>query len=78
MRKVHEVEKQPSGDGKEAKVKEALFGKDGLKEGSGDAASRAEVGDLSDGEAEQRVRDAAAEEEDRVRRRDQREVQVDG
>lgn len=72
MRKVREVEREPSGDGKEAKVQEALFGDGGLE------AGRHSDMDIADGEGEQRVRDAVEEEEDRIRRRDQRDVKVDG
>jgi hypothetical protein len=78
MRKVREVEKEPSGDGKEAKVKEALFGEGGLKDAGTDKDSgQPEMKDLKEGEGEQYVRDAVEEEEDRIRRRDQRDVNVE-
>ena len=71
MRKVHEVEKEPNGEGKEEKVREALFGDDGLKEGP-----EKELGDLRDGEGDEKVREAVEEEEGRERRRDQTGVHV--
>ena len=71
MRKVREVEKEPSGEGKEEKVREALFGDDGLKEGR-----EKEVEDLRDGEGEEKVREAVEEEEGRERMRDQTGVHV--
>ena len=67
MRKVREVEREPSREGKEEKVKEALFGDDGLEEGKHE-----EDGVLT----EKRVKEAVEDKEGRERRNDQREVGV--
>jgi hypothetical protein len=67
MRKVHEIEKEPSRDGKEEKVREALFGDDGLE----DREERR--GELK-GEDAERVRKAVEEEEEREKTRDQQGV----
>lgn len=65
MRKVREVEREPSREGKEEKVKEALFGDDGLEEGE-------EEGVLT----EKRVREAFEDKERREKRDDQQGVGI--
>jgi hypothetical protein len=65
MRKVHEVEREPSREGKEEKVREALFGDDGLEKGE-------EGGELT----EERVREAVDEKEEREKTRDQSGVGI--
>jgi hypothetical protein len=67
MRKVHEIEKEPSRDGKEEKVREALFGDDGLED-------REERRGELEGEDAERVRKAVEEEEEREKTRDQQGV----
>lgn len=66
MRKVHEVEREPSREGKEQKVKEALFGDDGLQK------DHEEDGVLT----EKRVRDAVEDKEGQERRKDQSGVGI--
>jgi hypothetical protein len=70
IRKVREVEKEPAGDGKEEKVRQALFGDDGLTNG------KQVEGNLASGEGEEKVREAVEEEEGREKKRDQTGVQV--
>jgi hypothetical protein len=67
MRKVHEVEREPSREGKEEKVKEALFGDGGLEKDRHD-----EDGVLT----EKRVKEVVEDQEGRERRRDQKGVGV--
>jgi hypothetical protein len=65
MRKVHEVEREPSREGKEEKVKEALFGDDGLEKDRHD-----EDGVLT----EKRVKEVVEDQEGRERRMDQKGI----
>lgn len=81
IRKVRAIEEEPSEEGKEEKVKEALFGEDGLKAQSGDREVRAvtpEKVNGTGGKGEDCIKRVVEDVEGDQKRRDQREIQVGG
>lgn len=81
IRKVRAVEDEPTSDGKEEKVKEALFGEEGLKEQSGHPDSdswKPERVDGTGGKGEECVKRIVSDVEDDQRVRDQKPVQING
>lgn len=81
MRKVRAVEQEPTSEGKEEKVKEALFGDEGLKSQSRDPNSeewKPELVDGTGGKGEDCIKKIVSDVEDDQRRRDQKPIQIDG
>lgn len=81
IRKVHAIEQEPSEEGKEEQVKEALFGEDGLQHQSRTPEVRDATPDQVDGtggKGEECIKKVVEDVEGEQKRRDQRGIQVNG